>query len=174
MSNFNSRLQQEQQRRRRNNQARINKRIISASRIRRAVLAGLAICAVAGAPGVASIAEAGTSPRGAVALPVVCTGPGDLYISNSTPTTVRVSNTGRCPAGPFTVLVARGLKAECNQTVAPVTRRVAGLAIGGSVTISVPAASFDRAVTVDYWNEVAEVNELNNRGTGPGEAPSYC
>jgi CARDB len=145
---------------------------ISASRIRRTVLAGLAICGVAGASSFASTAAAGIPPGDAVAPPpvgVVLTGPADLFMSNATPTTIRISNTGHRAAGPFSVLVSRGYIGDaCNWSLAPVTKRVAGLAVGSSVTTSVPQSSIARAVTVDYLNEVAEANELNNSGVVPG------
>jgi hypothetical protein len=50
----------------------------------------------------------------------------------------------------------------------PVTRRFAGLAAGSSLMLSVAESSIDRAVAVDYLNEVAEANERNNSGVVPG------
>ena len=47
------------------------------------------------------------------------------------------------------------------------TRRLSGLTVGSSVTVTIPESSRNRAVTVDFLNEVAEPNELNNSGLVP-------
>ena len=99
---------------------------------------------------------------------VVLTGPADLVVSNTTPSTVRVSNYGRRAAGPFSVVVSKGyIGDQCGWSIPAQTRRLSGLAIGASVTVTIPESSSDRAVTVDYLNEVIEANELNNSGLVP-------
>jgi hypothetical protein len=132
--------------------------------------AGVATVATACALAFAAPADAQLPPVDAVApLPVgvVLTGPPDLVVSATTPTTVTIANRGRSAAGPFSVLVAKGY-IHCGVTVAQATARIGGLAAGGSMTIRVAPASFARAVTADYLNDVAEGSELNNSGTVPG------
>jgi hypothetical protein len=139
---------------------------ISASRIRRAAATALAVVGVS----TSASAEAAISLPSPVAPPpvgVVLTGPADLVVSNTTPSTVRVSNYGRRAAGPFSVLVSKGYIGECDWSIPAQTRRLSGLAVGASVTATIPESSFDRAVTVDYLNEVVEANELNNSGLVP-------
>jgi hypothetical protein len=51
---------------------------------------------------------------------VIPVGPADLFISNATPATIRISNTGRSAAGAFSVLVSRGYIGDaCNWSLAP-------------------------------------------------------
>ena len=99
---------------------------------------------------------------------VVLTGPADLVVSNTTRSTVRVSNYGRRAAGPFSVVVSKGyIGDQCGWSVRAQTRALSGLAVGASVTVTIPESSFDRSVRVDYLNEVVEANELNNTGLVP-------
>ena len=53
------------------------------------------------------------------------------------------------------------------------TRTVSGLGARQSTAVSVPASSYDRIVTVDYLNKVAEGNEANNTALMPG-TPVVC
>ena len=144
----------------------------SASRARQALATGLALAGVAGASLWAPAAQAAPIPPPDRTVPpnvgAVFAGPADLVVSRTTNSTVKVYNGGRLAAGPFSVLVSQGRIGECDVNVPAVTKRLAGLAAGGSVTVTIPGSTYDRAVTVDHLNQVAESSELNNSGVVPG------
>jgi len=103
----------------------------------------------------------------------VLTGPPDLVVTGTGWGTIRISNVGREAAGAFSISVTAGRIGECNVRVPAVTRTVSGLGARQSTVVSVPASSYDRIVTVDYLNKVAEGNEANNTALMPG-TPVVC
>jgi hypothetical protein len=152
---------------------------VSASRSRRAGLAGLAVCSVLVASTFAANAGASIVPAPVPPPPTdaVLVKPTDLVISATTSTTIRVKNTGDRSAGPFSIGVEKGFMADqCGGgwSIPPVRRDVSGLAGGQAKTVTVPESSDDRHVTVDYLNAVAESNEFNNTETVPGGATIVC
>ena len=149
---------------------------ITARRSRRAAVAGLAIYTALAAPTFAANAGAAIAP---VVLPpppvgAVLKKQADLVVSMTTPTTIRVANVGRAAAGPFSIAVSAGdVGKPCAEAIPPVRKDLAALAVGQTKSFAVPESFTDRTVTVDYLNQVAEANELNNTGTVPLE-PLRC